>query len=88
MRYFDGVSDLKAKYRELVKQLHPDVGGSAEEFIEMKRQYEQALLSETPSKDQYKTPGDLLYEAAVRVFKDRAASKKKSQEEIWEKFRR
>lgn len=34
----------KLKYRELVKKMHPDVGGSTQEFQELKRQYEQKML--------------------------------------------
>jgi len=30
----------KDRYKRLVKELHPDVGGNTDEFIEMKRQYE------------------------------------------------
>jgi hypothetical protein len=31
----------KPKYRQLVKELHPDMGGDPDAFNEMKRQYDQ-----------------------------------------------
>jgi hypothetical protein len=34
--------EVKRKYRHLVKELHPDVGGSLDEFNEMQCQYEVA----------------------------------------------
>lgn len=42
MNYFQGVPDaeMKAKYRSLASQLHPDKGGNTAAFQEMKRQYE------------------------------------------------
>jgi hypothetical protein len=33
-------SDLKLKYKRLVKELHPDLGGTQESFIEMKEEFE------------------------------------------------
>jgi hypothetical protein len=42
-RYFSGIEsedDMKTKYIELVKKLHPDAGGNINEFQEMKREYE------------------------------------------------
>lgn len=33
--------DAKKLYHNLVKRMHPDVGGNVDEFNEMKRQYEQ-----------------------------------------------
>ena len=41
--HFDGVrdlSELNKRYRQLVKEFHPDVGGSPDEFNAMRRQYE------------------------------------------------
>lgn len=45
-RYFEGiktVEDLKQKYKELVKKLHPDLSkkDTTKEFVEMKKQYEE-----------------------------------------------
>lgn len=43
--YFAGVTnqvELKKKYKELVKELHPDNGGSSDEFMDMIRQYDVA----------------------------------------------
>lgn len=34
---------LKARYRELIKELHPDNGGNEEEFKAMQRAYEQTV---------------------------------------------
>lgn len=43
--------DVQQRYRELVKQLHPDVGGSQEEFQNLQDAYKQAcqLLEQTTS---------------------------------------
>lgn len=46
MRYFENIKtieDLKQKYKELVKELHPDLNkkDTTKEFVEMKRQYEE-----------------------------------------------
>lgn len=37
------VEEVKARYRSLAKQLHPDAGGSAEDFQALKRAAEQAI---------------------------------------------
>ncbi len=42
--YFQGVQDkehLKERYKKLAKELHPDLGGSEEEFSIMSRQFKQ-----------------------------------------------
>ncbi|MEA5111690.1 hypothetical protein SDC9_17672 [bioreactor metagenome] len=36
---------LRAQYYELAKAIHPDTGGTKEEFQELQRQYKEALLS-------------------------------------------
>ncbi|BAE82628.1 J domain-containing protein [Desulfitobacterium hafniense] len=36
------LSDVKSKYKELVKVHHPDAGGSAEKFIEIEGAYREA----------------------------------------------
>lgn len=41
-----GKREITKKYRFLIKQFHPDNGGSSEEFLKIKEQYEQALRSE------------------------------------------
>ncbi len=38
-----GPEEVKARYRGLAKQLHPDVGGEAEDFQTLQRATEQAL---------------------------------------------
>ena|SRR5690606_15929118 len=38
-----GVEEVKTRYRSLAKQLHPDAGGSAEDFQALKRAAEQAI---------------------------------------------
>lgn len=46
MRYFKDcrtIEDVKKRYRELAKKLHPDCGGSAEEFKCMSAEYEEAF---------------------------------------------
>lgn len=37
-------NDVRATYRKLSKELHPDVGGSVDEFSELQRQYKMALV--------------------------------------------
>ena len=47
MKYFNGITDLeqaKQYYRILVKQLHPDKGGTAIEFQKMQQEYKEVLL--------------------------------------------
>ena len=48
LKYFIGVEtleELKKKYKELAKQLHPDLGGSKEKFQEMNNEYDKLLES-------------------------------------------
>lgn len=43
LKYFRGVEtieELKKKYKELAKKLHPDLGGSKEEFQSMNNEYD------------------------------------------------
>ncbi len=47
MIYFKGIIDesqAKLRYRELAKQLHPDVGGTASEFQKMQEEYNSTLM--------------------------------------------
>jgi hypothetical protein len=47
MNYFNGITTLeqaKLHYRKLVKQLHPDAGGTAQEFQKMQEEYKSVLL--------------------------------------------
>lgn len=37
------VEQVKAAYRQLAKQYHPDAGGDAQQFVELQRNYEQAV---------------------------------------------
>lgn len=44
--YFNGCDtpeEMKERYRVLAKQFHPDRGGNAEDFRELKAQYEKRL---------------------------------------------
>ena len=46
MSYFQNITDadtLKAEYRRLCKELHPDKGGSNAEFLAMQIEYNQRL---------------------------------------------
>ena len=46
MKYFAGcktIEDVKKKYRELAKKLHPDCGGNAEAFKAMQAEYTEAF---------------------------------------------
>ncbi len=48
MNYFLGITDIdqaKLRYRKLAKQLHPDAGGTANEFQDMQAEYKEFLLS-------------------------------------------
>ena len=48
--YFENITtaeELKKRYHELVKELHPDNGGNVEEFKEMKAQFDKIAHSET-----------------------------------------
>ncbi len=52
--YFENIDnkiDLKAKFKELSKKLHPDVGGSDAEFQKMQQEYEQKLKNLTSKKE-------------------------------------
>jgi hypothetical protein len=45
--YFKNIStliDAKIRYRNLAKELHPDVGGSEKDFQRMQNEYKQLLL--------------------------------------------
>jgi hypothetical protein len=45
--YFSGISNIeqaKLRYRKLAKQLHPDAGGTAVEFQNMRNEYQSLLL--------------------------------------------
>lgn len=69
----DNLTDLRQQYKQLAKKLHPDTGGTAASFAEMKKEYEEkekelhtsrkklqkALLSivNSPFFDDYILPG-------------------------------
>lgn len=47
-KYFKEVtnqSELRSKFKELCKQLHPDCGGSQKDFVAMMKEYKQLLVS-------------------------------------------
>lgn len=74
MRYFTNCktqSDLKKRYRELCKKLHPDNGGNAAEFVEMQKEFEEAAngnawrtfenaSGETYTKDVNESPAEFM----------------------------
>lgn len=81
MKYFDGCvtnADVKARFREWCKKLHPDCGGSAVEFSAMKDEYEIAFENckrvnrakdgTTYERDTNETAADYMkaYEAIMR----------------------
>jgi hypothetical protein len=41
------ISDIKKRYRELAAKNHPDVGGNAEKFMQIKADYEQLLSKQS-----------------------------------------
>lgn len=48
MKYFLGITDIeqaKLRYRKLAKQLHPDKGGTANDFQKMLTEYKELLLN-------------------------------------------
>lgn len=56
--YFNGVknqSELRSRFKELCKQLHPDCGGSQTAFVAMMKEYKQLLvkLANSDSKSQW-----------------------------------
>lgn len=59
MKYFEGCKTIKQgtkKYRELMKSLHPDVGGNHEEVIEMQHQFEVFVKTATREEVEDKHP--------------------------------
>ena len=45
-KYFaecESIEDVKALFKKWAKKLHPDCGGSQEEFVEMKKEYDRAF---------------------------------------------
>lgn len=47
MRYFEGLTqenEIKAKYKDLAKKYHPDLGGDVETMKEINSQYESVML--------------------------------------------
>lgn len=51
-RNVESLNELKAEYRKLAFELHPDMGGNAKEFSSMKAEYEQ--LFEALKRAEYK----------------------------------
>lgn len=55
--------DVEEAYRAAVKDLHPDMGGDAEEFIQMKDAYEN-LLADMTGSGPYTVKADTIEEPA------------------------
>jgi hypothetical protein len=71
MRYFENIhtlDDLKRSFRELCKQLHPDVGGSEEGMKELNAEY-QTMLRRVMHGD-YSTEA----EASELLYRDKIAA--------------
>lgn len=67
MQYFNGIKTLlvlKARYRELCKQFHPDLGGDLETMKMVNVQYEKALRYVTDHE------GKALDDDAVNIERD------------------
>jgi hypothetical protein len=63
------IKELKARYRELCKKFHPDLGGDLETMKTINAEYEQALKSART--EDFKTKQDRpLSEDEIRVEKD------------------
>ncbi len=85
MNYFPNITDaaeLKALYRQLCKQYHPDKGGSTEQMQDINNQYDAAMKRLISGKDDaeygegkwYKTRAEEeAVEAAVRAAVEKIA---------------
>lgn len=51
LRNFANLTEIREKYRELIKINHPDKGGKAENFEKIKKAYE--ILKSEESKSEY-----------------------------------
>ena len=62
MKHFNniiGLDSLKQKYKELAKKYHPDLGGDAEIFKEMQKEYEDYFYKFS-NEDTKETPSHLI----------------------------
>lgn len=69
MQYFEGLtleSEIKARYKELAKQNHPDLGGSLEVMKEINVQYEKVMTGA------YQKEGKSITEIDELLAKDQA----------------
>lgn len=65
--YFDGLkleNEIKARYKELAKKHHPDLGGCAETMKEINNEYEKAITG------MYETSGKSITEIEELLKKD------------------
>ena len=76
-KYFRGiknVEDLKATYKKLVFELHPDRGGNSEKFIEMKNEFDKLyqVLKNTHKQEKNSTDEKKSYykEENIEDFKE------------------
>jgi curved DNA-binding protein CbpA len=73
MRYFEGLTQenlIKARYKDLAKQHHPDVGGDKASMQEINTQYEQVL------RGHYQAAGKSMPEIDDLLEKDHALREK------------
>ena len=80
--YFESVKtleELKEKYRRYCTAMHPDRGGSEEEFKAMQSEYERAALRFTDSK-QSRAAADAAA-AAAEEARRRAEERRREEEE-------
>lgn len=72
--YFNGLSSvesIKAEYRRLAKQLHPDIGGSEEAFKLLNNDYHQALKrcdGQTTDGHKYNYMRDIEQELMDKIY--------------------
>lgn len=71
--------EITARYKELVKELHPDKGGTVEDFQDMQEEYEQAL-----SEASYQSP--FLADEYINVAKSLAGVFKARKPETYNKL--
>lgn len=71
MQYFDNLTqetEIKARYRELARSHHPDLGGDPETMVEINNQYEKVLSGH------YQREGKSLSEIEALMANDLAAA--------------
>ena len=72
MRYFEGLlneTEIKARYKELAKQHHPDLGGCADIMKAVNSQYEKVLTGQYQREGKSITEIDELFKSDIELRK-------------------